>query len=143
MKRLFWAAPFALLALLALHPLPANAALQICNKTDHSLTFAIATLIGDCEPDCLAHSTGWWNVEPGSCKTPLGGELDTSGDTIYYYYAEDSNGSTWTGTFSLCVNPKKAFDFDDNQNASCAGAHRKFRRINTGNSSDFTVNLTR
>lgn len=142
MKRLFWAALFALFAVLAFHPLPAGAALHVCNKTDHPIDVAVGTLIGDCQPNCYAHTEGWWTLEPGACKVPIGGELDTSGDTIYYYYAQDSDGGTWTGTFSLCVDPQRAFDYDDNQNANCAGAHRSFRRINIGDNPDFTVSLT-
>lgn len=143
MKRLFWAAFFAVAGILVLHPPPAAAALHVCNKTDHPLDIAVATLIGNCKPDCIAHSKGWWAVDPGSCKTPIGGELDTSGDTLYYYYAEGSNGSTWTGTFALCVDPENAFDYDDNQNASCSGGTRRsFRRISISGNSDFTISLT-
>lgn len=142
MKRLLWTAPFALFVFLAFHPMPAAASLHVCNKTDHRIDVAIATLIGDCQPNCYAHTKGWWTLDPGACKVPIGGELDTSGDTLYYYYAVDSGGSTWTGTFTLCVDPKYAFDYDDNQNANCGGQKRKFRRIDIGDSDDFTVSLT-
>jgi uncharacterized membrane protein len=142
MKRWFWAAPIALFGLLFFHPIPAVAGLHICNKTNHRISFAIGTLVGDCSPDCIAHTKGWWNIGPGDCKTPIGSDLDTSGTTLYYYYAEDSGGSTWTGTFSLCVDPQSAFDYGDNANADCAGSRKSFRRINIGDNTDYTLSLT-
>jgi uncharacterized membrane protein len=142
MKRLFWTAPFALFAFLAFHPSPAMAGLHFCNKTNHSVSVAIGTLTGDCQPDCFAHTKGWWNIAPGSCKTPIGASLDTSGDTLYYYYAEDAYGSTWTGSFSLCIDPENSFDFDDTQNSSCDGTHKSFRRLTIGSKTDYTVSLT-
>jgi uncharacterized membrane protein len=143
MKRWFFLVPFALAGALWLRPVPAAAALHICNKTGHVLHVAVGTLSGDCEDTpCTKHSSGWWNIDPGSCKTPIGGALDTGGDTFYYYYAEDGQGGTWTGSYTFCVDPQYKFDYDDDANMQCGGTHRSFRLISNGSSSDFTVSLT-
>jgi uncharacterized membrane protein len=144
MKRLFWIAPFVLLAAAALCPVPAVAGLHICNKTDNKVYVAVATVSGDCIVDyCDYGVKGWWTIEPQGCKTPIGAGLDASGDTDYYYYAEDSDGATWTGSLTLCVDPHDAFDFNDSQEAACAsGTHRRFKEISTDRSTDYTLSLT-
>lgn len=143
MNRWFLAFPILLFAVLVFRPAPALAGLHICNKTEHRVSVAIGILSGDCILEsCDSSSKGWWQIEPDSCKTPIGADLDTSGDTDYYYYAEDSDGGTWTGDVSLCIDPENAFDFGDNDQTNCSGTHKSFRRIATDKASDFTLNLT-
>jgi uncharacterized membrane protein len=143
MKRWFFLIPVVAACALWLRPMPAIAALHVCNKTDHEIHVAVGTLSGDCEKTaCVEHSKGWWNIDPGSCKTPIGGSLDTSGDTFYYYYAEDSQGGTWTGSYTFCVDPEYKFDYGDDANMQCNGTHRSFRRVNNGSSGEYTVSLT-
>lgn len=143
MKRWFFLVPVALFGVLWLHPIPALAGLHICNKTQHRVYVAVGTVYGDCQTeDCTMHSQGWWNIDPGGCKTPIGDTLDTSGDTYYYYYAEDSNGATWTGPMSFCIDSENKFDYGDGEQSNCAGTHKSFRHIDIGGSADYTLSLT-
>lgn len=143
MKRWCFFVPFALFAVLFFRPAPAVAGLHVCNKTENKVYVSVATLWGDCYMDwCHERVQGWWNIDPGDCKTPIGASLDTSGDTDYYYYAEDSQGATWTGDLSLCVDPNNAFDYGDSEADSCDSTHRRFKPIRTGNYSDYTLSLT-
>jgi uncharacterized membrane protein len=112
--------------------------MHFCNKTTNTVNVAMAT---DTYFDY--HVWGWWQMAPDACKTPIGAELDTTGDTDYYYFGYDASGGTWTGSTRFCIDPNYALDFDDDQESACAtGAHREFRSINTHDESDFTVNLT-
>ena len=143
MRRWFWLAPFALLALVFFRPVPARANLQICNKTDYKVSVAVATLSGDCYIDyCTERIQGWWNIDAGDCKTPIGGDLDTSGDTDYYFYAESSN-STWTGSLPLCIDPNYEFDYNQREDDACTSNTKKnFQRIKTENYRNYTLSLT-
>jgi uncharacterized membrane protein len=144
MKLLSFAVPFALFAVLFFSPAPADAGLHVCNKTENKLFVSVATLWGDCDLTwCHEHVQGWWNIEPGDCKTPIGASLDTSGDTDYYYYAEDAQGGTWSGDLTLCVDGQSAFDYGDSDVDSCeSNTHRRFKPIRTENYSDYTLSLT-
>ena len=144
MKRLFWVAPVVLFAVFFFRPAPALAGLHICNKTESKVYVAVAIMSGDCMFDwCNERVQGWWNIEAGDCKTPIGENLDTSGDTDYYFYAEDSGGTTWTGSLSLCVDPQNAFDYKDREEEQCTeGTHKNFQKIKTASYTDYTLSLT-
>ncbi len=144
MKRWFFIVPFVLFGALWLRPAPAVAGLHICNKTENKLYVAVASLYGDCLfVDCSERVEGWWNIDPGDCKTPIGADLDTSGDTDYYYYAEDSQGGTWTGPMPLCVDPQYAFDYNLREETACAsGTKKNFKRIETEKYTNYTLSLT-
>lgn len=144
MKRSVLVTALAVGALMILCGAKAQAGLHICNKTENKLYVAVAIMSGDCYMDwCSERVQGWWNIEAGDCKTPIGENLDTSSDTDYYYYAEDSNGATWTGGLSLCVDPQNAFDFKDREEEQCvSGTHKNFKKIETGSYTDYTLSLT-
>ena len=132
--------------MLILSPARADAGMHFCNKTSLTVNVAMATIsVGDMSLD--AHVWGWWQVQPGGCKTPIGADLDTSGDVSYYYYGYDASGGTWSDTskhYSFCIDPNDAFDYNDSEDYHCAsGQRRNFREILYANSrSDYTVNLT-
>jgi|GEM_PF-2441128 len=139
MRRWILISAFFVFGALVFHPAPARAGMHFCNKTSLTVNVAMATLdyIAD------AHVWGWWQVEPGSCKTPIGGSLESSEDMDYYYYAYDSSGGTWTGGTKFCIDPSSAFDFNDQQDHDCyGGTRRDFKTIHTGSASDYTVDLT-
>ena len=98
---------------------------------------------------------GWWNIDAGSCATPIGYDLGTW--TNYYVYAYSSS-ETWADSSSnsnhwLCVDPQNAFTLY-NARSYCSYEHRYFRYIDSENPnssdcdfvcpnySDFTYNLT-
>jgi uncharacterized membrane protein len=139
MRRIFFVFPLVLGALF-FHPAPAKAGMHFCNKTSLTVNVVMAT---DTDFGFDSHVWGWWQVEPDGCKTPIGADLDTTGDTYYYYYAYDTNGGTWSGSDRFCINPNYAFDFNDDQETACeTGVHRNFKPIETDKAADFTVNLT-
>ncbi|MEL7116501.1 MAG: DUF1036 domain-containing protein [Pseudomonadota bacterium] len=57
--------------------------LRFCNETDEAQSIAIGY-----EADDGWTSSGWWNLEPGDCATPLKGPLTKR---FYYYRAEVSS----------------------------------------------------
>jgi uncharacterized membrane protein len=142
MKRLFFAVPFLLAAAVFFRPAPAIAGLHICNKTSLTVDVTVATMTGDCMfVDCSERVWGWWTLQPGDCKTPIGANLDLR-DTSYYYYAHDSAGGTWSGDVSFCIDPQYAFDYGDSQADSCSeSSKRKFRDMHADRL-DFTLDLT-
>lgn len=124
----------------------AQAGLHICNKTSNSVSVAVAMAWDWDEFDDYPYHWrvwGWWNIDAGDCKTPIGNALDTTGDTEYYYYAHDSGSDVWDGKMPFCVDADNAFDYNEDEETKCAtGAKRNFRSIKTGSSSDFTLSLT-
>jgi uncharacterized membrane protein len=138
MRRLILISAFFVLGTLVFHPAPARAGMHFCNKTSLTTNVAMATI----DDIFDSHVWGWWQVEPGACKTPIGADLDTTGGMDYYYYAYDTSSGTWTGSTSFCINTSDAFDFNDDQDTQCAtGEHRYFKTINTHDEADFTVDL--
>jgi uncharacterized membrane protein len=138
MKRWFFLVPFLLFGALWLRPAPAVAGLHVCNKVDKAVYVAIGTsdMISD-------ESQGWWHIEPGECKTPIGAGLDTDGYTYYYLFAHsDDDTMIWSGAgsehaYDFCT-VADVFTIDD-----CAkGTQRSFRRIDTNDSADYTYDLT-
>lgn len=146
MKRLFWVAPFLFFAVVFFRPAPALAGLHLCNKTSHSVSAAVAMAwdwdeFGE-EPGHW-RVWGWWNIDPGDCKTPIGASLDTTGDATYYYYAHDSQGDVWDGSTPFCVDANYRFDYNEDEETSCTtGVQHKFREIKTNDDSDYTLSLT-
>ena len=51
-------------------PAAAQAELKFCNKTKDQVNVAVGYKVGE---DWT--SEGWWTIEPGSCKVPVGGVL--------------------------------------------------------------------
>ena len=130
-----------LCGLVIFQPARADAGMHFCNKTSLTVNVAMATLEGF----GLARVWGWWQVEPGGCKTPIGGDLDTTGYMDYYYYGYDSSGGTWSDSshYAFCIDPNYAFDYNDDQDNTCStGTRRHFRHIDTSSETDYTVNLT-
>ncbi|HEX5275255.1 MAG TPA: DUF1036 domain-containing protein [Candidatus Rubrimentiphilum sp.] len=138
MTRILLIPAFLVFGALVFHPAPARAGMHFCNKTSLTVNVAMATI----DDIFDSHVWGWWQVEPGACKTPIAADLDTSGGTDYYYYAYDTSGGTWSGGTRFCVDPNDAFDYNDDQDTTCAsGTHHNFKTINTNSEGDFTVSL--
>lgn len=62
---------------------PALAALEFCNPTDTVASVAIGY-----KADGGWTSEGWWNVDPGTCKVAVDGDLPLS----HYYYRVEATG---------------------------------------------------
>jgi uncharacterized membrane protein len=137
MKRWYVVTLFVFAGVLWLRPAPAQAALHICNKVQKPIYVAVGT--SDASND---QSQGWWLIQPGDCKTPLGGSLDTTGATNYYFWAHsDDNTMTWSGEGKehefFCT-----IDDPFTINGCEQGTRRSFRRIDTQGYSDFTFSVT-
>jgi uncharacterized membrane protein len=79
---------------------PAQASLQICNRTSYVLYAADGWTTNTDN-----FTQGWNRIVPGSCATPVGGMLTARG---YYLYARSSSAHSgtaraWGGSVQLCV----------------------------------------
>lgn len=66
-------------------PAVAQAGLEVCNQTNVNRWLAVGYMDDTNE---TWTSEGWWELEPGSCVTPIEGDLTRQ---HYYYRAEDPN----------------------------------------------------
>jgi uncharacterized membrane protein len=82
---------------------PAEAALQICNRTSYVLYAAEGWTVG-----MDNFTQGWTRLVPGSCATPISGMLTAKN---YYLYARSSqahagSARAWGGPIQLCAKEK-------------------------------------
>ena len=124
------AATGAVIALTAMHPAAAQADFKVCNQSGEHISVAIA--YHDAEAGNWV-SRGWWNLNDGECKTPVGGDLK---DQYYYLYA-DGDQHTWTGDHEFCVDSDNAFTLDESD-TTCDYTNERFFEIDTGNDVSFT-----
>jgi len=117
-------------AFVGLTSAPASADFQVCNESGEHISVAVAYY--DSSSDSFV-SEGWWNMDSGSCKTPLSGDLK---DKFYYLYAE-SDQHTWTGSHSLCLNPEHKFTLYD-VDKNCDYSWENFFRVDTGDALTYT-----
>ncbi|GKS69361.1 hypothetical protein W03_13650 [Nitrosomonas sp. PY1] len=88
----------------------------------------------------LWETKGWYSIAPGQTKIVFGSDLQSTGNRYYYWYAESSNGSVWSGAYNTYV-PSTAFDWCLNTgstNSRIVGFREKY----IGTSNNYTVNLT-
>ncbi|HXM19408.1 MAG TPA: DUF1036 domain-containing protein [Candidatus Tumulicola sp.] len=114
-------------------PRPAQASLQICNKSSERIDTAVAYYYDD-GLDAAWESEGWWVLQPGQCATPVSYDLD------YRYYYVFGNGPShyWGGTYNFCVDMSTKFDFLDSDTKCPNGTWKGFRRIDTENYKQYT-----
>ncbi|HEY2034396.1 MAG TPA: DUF1036 domain-containing protein [Rhizomicrobium sp.] len=85
---------------LFLSPYPAQASLQVCNRTSYVLYAAEGWTINTDN-----FTQGWNRIVPGSCATPIAGMLTAQN---YYLYARSSSAHSgtareWGGQIELCA----------------------------------------
>lgn len=120
MKGLKWALPLALAAMPGL----ARSELRICNETGARHAVAIGY-----ESAGTWVSEGWWTLEPGSCATPLKGDLK---DRYYYYRAQAGGRRFLDQNYGFCTR-RAAFTIKGDADCAARGYDRAlFRRIDTG-----------
>ncbi|MDX2483147.1 MAG: DUF1036 domain-containing protein [Pseudodonghicola sp.] len=130
MKGLIYA--FALLGGLA--PVAAEAGLNLCNKASASHSLAVGYRSGD-----QWVSEGWWNIDPGSCVTPIEGELEYR---YYYYHAEASTRTFLDEGYEFCTQ-QAAFTIEGDTDCVERGyVASAFSRIDTGKALEFTFSFT-
>ncbi|NOX74804.1 MAG: DUF1036 domain-containing protein [Alphaproteobacteria bacterium] len=112
----------------------AQAGLSICNKADVQHSFAVAFKDGESYV-----SKGWWNIDPGACKTVIGGDLTRR----YYYFRAIATGRDFTGAEYAFCTVQASFDIVGDENCQSRGYDKSlFKKLDTGKSAkDFTLNL--
>ncbi|MCF4098461.1 DUF1036 domain-containing protein [Maritalea mediterranea] len=113
---------------------PALAGLEICNNAAERLSLAIGY-----SSDGGWVSEGWWNIDPGACKTTISGDLKNR----YYYYRANMSGDPFaTGDYSFCTT-KEAFTIKGDENCVDRGYDAMgFRKLDTGETAThFTLTL--
>jgi uncharacterized membrane protein len=115
-------------------PAPADASLNVCNKTAHPASVAVGFFNGK-----AWSSAGWWTVSAGGCESVIKEPLNAR---YYYLYATHLDvGGAWDGDRSFCVKPGR---FAIEGRGECLEQGYEMRRFfegDTGNSSDWTENL--
>ena len=120
----------ALFVIAAAHPATAMADFKICNQSSEKISVAIAYHDQDAGNWV---SRGWWNVDPGECKTPLSGELR---DRYYYLYG-DGEQHYWSGEHSFCVDNSDKFTLNE-ADTTCDYDYEGFIEVDTGDSTGYT-----
>lgn len=128
-----WSAAFAVLVAFAA---PAQAKLEICNKTPAPFTVAIAF-----ETDADVVSQGWWTVDPDKCTTVVDGDL--SRQYYYHYIRSRALNVEWAGTFNFCTTEDPQFRISGAGGCEERNFHiTGFRQIDVGSNKDFSLDIT-
>jgi uncharacterized membrane protein len=135
LTRLF---PVFCFALLSLASRPVEAAMNFCNRTQHSLqaAFGYHDLSGWI-------SEGWWRIEPGQCARIMDKPLT---QRFYFYYGislaatdKDKTPAIWNGKYQLCIDIK-AFHIEGDGDCEARHYHTQgFQEIDIGSTArDYT-----
>lgn len=106
----------------------------LCNRTAEPVTAAFAY-----PEDRQWMSQGWWNLQPGECRSLYPGKLVFK---TYYLYAETFDGtSRWDGDYAFCTvtNP---FRIRGDRDCEARGYETTgFFAAEVGEALDFTLDL--
>ena len=125
----------AIVAIVFLWALPAQADFRLCNNTSSRVGIALGY------KDAEGWTTeGWWNVSAKSCETLLRGTLVAR---FYYIYAIDyDRGGEWSGQAFMCSRDKE-FTIRGTEDCLARGFDRTgFFEVDTGEQRAWTVQLT-
>jgi len=113
---------------------PALAGLEICNDSRTRQSVAIGHMVGG-----VWTSEGWWNIAPGACAEPVGGDLANR----YYYYRAEAGGARFEDDGVFFCTRDEAFTIPGQGECAARGHDREgFRRIDTGRTATaFTLRL--
>jgi len=120
----------ALFVLAAARPTPALASFKICNSSGEHIAVAIAYHDADAGNWV---SRGWWNLDDGECKTPIGGDLKDK----YYYVYGDGDSHVWKGEHQFCVDNNNKFTLNESD-TTCDYDYEGFFEIDTGDAATYT-----
>ncbi len=123
------------LVLAILTPVPALADLRVCNQTGKPVSIALGY-----RSEQGWKSEGWWVAAPDSCATVFQGDLNAR--FYYLFAADDISGGTWDGSVYMCTR-EEAFTIFGVEDCLARGYERTgFFEIDTGNKTDWTLQLT-
>ena len=114
---------------------PAHAGLKFCNNTGATQNVSV----GFQNKNDDWQSEGWWVLRPDECKTVVAGELKRK----YYYYRIKSGGVARKSDadYTFCTKTD-AYTIIGDKNCEGRGYITQwFKRIDTGNSENFTLNI--
>lgn len=120
-------------AILALSASPASAELRVCNKNYDDVYVAVGyARSGDWV------SEGWYFIKSNECEVVM----DKVRNRYYYFYAEEANGNgVWEGEYSFCIQDE-VFEISGSEDCKSRGYERSgFFEADTGDDTDYTVNL--
>ncbi|TCD11458.1 DUF1036 domain-containing protein [Oricola cellulosilytica] len=126
---------FAMLVGASLAATPsARADFRVCNATQDLVGVAIGY-----RARAGWITEGWWAVEGSTCKTLIEGPLESR---YYYLYAEDGvRGGRWDGPISMCI-AELQFKITGVNDCYARGFQKAgFREYDTGNQSNWMVQL--
>ena len=110
-----------------------TAGLKFCNETSEIQSVSIGYRGAE---DWV--SEGWWNVEPGECKTPIGEPLTQQ---HYFWRAEVNGGDFDGGRYDFCTTPT-AYTIVGEKNCHGRGYDSElFARIDTQGAPSHTVTI--
>ena len=122
-----------LFALVALHPTPARADLQLCNQSGETVYAAIGYHDAD---RSKWRSEGWWTIAPGACKEPIG--VNLTWRYIYVYGETDGLTRTWTGSYKFCTVSDEFTIFAEDNDTYGRGTALEFIELDTGSATSYT-----
>ncbi|MEQ8898101.1 MAG: DUF1036 domain-containing protein [Roseovarius sp.] len=109
---------------LAMWPISAEAALEICNGTGETRSVSVGYRQGG---DWV--SEGWWTLAPGGCAEPVSGTLSNR----YYYYRATAAGQDFQGDgYSFCTQGDAYTIVGDTECAARGYEPADFAVIDTG-----------
>jgi uncharacterized membrane protein len=127
---------------------PSRAEFHVCNKSDERASVSI----GYKHAEQGWTSEGWWVVPIGECKRILLGDLK---NRYYYIYATGHKGGAWSGQKRdqkggfFCITQAEIHlpqprlrEEQHHRLREEEAADKQFRIVDTGDSRDFTYNLT-
>lgn len=126
----------ALAFLFAFAALPAQAQLEICNKTAAPYSLAVAY---ETEADVV--SQGWWTVAPDKCETVVTGELKRR--YFYHYAISRPLNVEWNGNFTFCVDDDPQFRITGASDCEQRSFRTLgFRQIDVGTNKAYTLDIS-
>lgn len=123
------------LVLAGMLPVPAQAALKLCNNTESRIGAAVGY-----KDDNGWATEGWWTVAPGKCVTMLNNDLIAR---FYYVFAIDyDQGGSWGGKSYLCTRDK-VFTIRGIEDCEGRGYTKTgFYEVDTGEEKDWTISIS-
>ena len=126
-------------AIAMVSPEPAQAQLQVCNRTNRIVDVAVGYGM-----DSGWRSQGWYEIGAQQCEIVLDESL-VAGDYYYLYGSDRSDNWVWKGASSqnFCVHPTDKFNYLIKTDR-CGGKGSEWRSFFEikADSSNYTFNLT-
>lgn len=109
--------------------------LHLCNKTSLKIYVALGYRESIGSNNWIVE--GWKNISPYSCF-----DISVPNDSVVYDYAEDDDGGTWGGNFSLCVQHPGPFRRINRSDYTCdANELKGFATVDVTGLQDKTINF--